>query len=110
MVGPTQRYSVGSGAVPLSQPIAPHETPSATRPLLPVEPPRRQGVSPFSLLLVLVVAYLLIKIQLVLVLVLLALLFATIIERPVLELERRHIPRGLSILLVYAAILGSITL
>jgi predicted PurR-regulated permease PerM len=75
-----------------------------------VEAPRRPGLTPFSLLLVLVVAYMLIKIQLVLVLVLLALLFATIIERPVLMLERRHIPRGLSILAVYIAIIGTIAL
>lgn len=76
----------------------------------PSEAMRRPGLTPFSLLLVLVIAYLLIKIQIVLVLVLLALLFATIIERPVIELEKRHVPRGLSILAVYIAIIGAIAL
>lgn len=71
---------------------------------------RRPGLTPFSLLLVLIVAYVLAKIQLVLVLVLLALLFATVIERPVAMLEKRRIPRPLSILAVYVAIIGSIAL
>lgn len=74
------------------------------------DPGRNRGLTPFSLLLVIVVAYVLLKIQLVVVLVLLALLFATIIERPVNELERRRIPRGLSILTVYVAIIGTIVL
>ncbi|MEA2512289.1 MAG: hypothetical protein QOJ59_1776 [Thermomicrobiales bacterium] len=72
--------------------------------------PRRAGLTPFSLFLVLLVAYLMIKIQLVLILVVLALLFATIIERPVSLLERRRVPRGLSILAVYIAIIGTLTL
>jgi predicted PurR-regulated permease PerM len=80
-----------------------------TGPELP-GPSRFRGLTPFSLLLVLVIAYVLIKVQLVIVLVLLALLFATIIERPVSELERRHIPRGLSILFVYIGIIGTIVL
>lgn len=86
--------------------------PSLDLPNNPAGPPggqRRAGITPVSLFLVLLIAYLLIKIQLVLVLVVLALLFATIIERPVSELERRHIPRGLSILAVYVAIIGTLT-
>lgn len=62
-----------------------------------------------SLLLVLVVGYLLIQIQFVLVLVLLSLVFATAIQRPVDALERRHIPRPLAILLVYAMLIAAIT-
>jgi predicted PurR-regulated permease PerM len=78
-------------------------------PVIPTGP-RRSGLTPVNLLLVLLVAYVVLKVQLVLVLVLLALLFATIIERPVAELERRHVPRGLSILAVYVAILGTLVL
>jgi predicted PurR-regulated permease PerM len=93
----------------MTQPGLPNER-EAVRTPPPSESTRRAGLTPFSLLLVLVIAYVLIKIQLVLVLVLLALLFATIIERPVLMLERRRIPRGLSILTVYIAIVGVIAL
>ena len=70
---------------------------------------RRIGLTPITLLLVLVVGYLLIQIQFVLVLVLLALVFATVIQTPVDALNRRHIPRPLAILLVYVAIIGAIT-
>jgi predicted PurR-regulated permease PerM len=94
----------------MSQPVSPTEREQPTRALLPAEATRRIGLTPFSLLLVLIITYMLIQIQLVLVLVLLALLFATIIERPVIELEKRHVPRGLSILTVYIAIIGAITL
>lgn len=93
----------------MTQTELPGERDSTAR-IPPTETSRRSGLTPFSLLLVLIVAYLLIKIQLVLVLVLLALLFATIIERPVNMLERRRIPRGLSILAVYVAIIGTIAL
>ena len=71
---------------------------------------RRVGLTPVSLFLTLLVAYVLIKVQLVFVLVLLSLVFATIIERPVHHLERRHVPRGLGILAVYIAIIASFTL
>src|SRR4026208_1084315 len=77
---------------------------------VPDGPRRMPGITPVSLFLVLLIAYLLIKVQLVLILVVLALLFATIIERPVNSLERRHIPRGLSILAVYIAIIGTLVL
>ena len=70
---------------------------------------RRIGLTPISLLLVLVVGYLLIQIQFVLVLVLLSLVFATVIQTPVDALDRRHVPRPLAILLVYVAIIGAIT-
>jgi predicted PurR-regulated permease PerM len=80
-------------------------------PPIPAEPEwRRPGLTPLSLLLVLIAAYVLLKVQLVVVLVVLAVLFATIIERPVLALHRLKIPRPLSILAVYIMIIGGITL
>src|SRR5215211_4098574 len=94
----------------MSQPGLPTEREQAARVAPPVESTRRPGLTPFTLLLVLIIAYFLIKIQIVLVLLLLTLLFATIIERPVIELEKRHVPRGLSILAVYIAIIGTIAL
>lgn len=78
-------------------------------PVAPSEP-RRPGVTPVSLLLVLLLVYVIIKVQIVVVLVTMALLFATVIERPVSELEKKRIPRGLCILIVYAVILGTIVL
>jgi len=66
---------------------------------------RGRSLSPISLLLVILIAYLLIEVRGVLVLVVLSFLFATIIERPVNRLQRRRIPRAFSILLVYAIIL-----
>jgi predicted PurR-regulated permease PerM len=71
---------------------------------------RRSGLTPVTLFLTLLVAYMVVKVQLVIVLVLLAILFATIIERPVIELEKRRIPRGFAILFVYIAIIGSVVL
>ena len=71
---------------------------------------RRPGLTPLSLLLVLIAAFVLMKIQLVVVLVLLAILFATVIERPVMALHRRRVPRPLSILAVYVMIIGGIVL
>jgi predicted PurR-regulated permease PerM len=67
-------------------------------------------LTPLSLFLVLVAAFVLMKIQLVVVLVVLAVLFATIIERPVMALHRRRVPRPLSILAVYVMIIGGIVL
>jgi predicted PurR-regulated permease PerM len=89
--------------------VADTPQPQAGPPVVPTGP-RRSGLTPVSLFLVLLVAYVVLKVQLVLVLVLLALLFATLIERPVAELERRRVPRGLSILAVYVAILGTLVL
>jgi predicted PurR-regulated permease PerM len=94
----------------MTQPDYPIEREQPAKTVLQIDERGRPGLTPVSLLLVLVVAYLLIKVQLVLVLVLLAVLFATVIERPVIELEKRRIPRGLSILAVYVAIFGTITL
>lgn len=70
----------------------------------------RPGITPLSLLLVLVVGYLLIQIQFVLVLVLLSLVFATVIAKPVERLERQHVPRPLAILLVYVALIAALTI
>ena len=89
-----------------SRPPAPaNEEPLAK----PAPSDRRVGLTPITLLLVLVVGYLLIQIQFVLVLVLLSLVFATVIQTPVDALDRRHVPRPLAILLVYVAIIGAIT-
>src|SRR5436190_541937 len=71
---------------------------------------RRGGLTPVSLLIVLLVVYLAVKIQLVLVLVLLGLLFATIIEKPVARLEHHRVPRGLAILAVYITLIGTVVL
>jgi len=69
---------------------------------------RARGITPIALLLVLLFAYFLIEIKAVLMLIIIAYLFGTIIERPVNSLQRRHLPRGLSILLIYVAIIGLI--
>ena len=61
-------------------------------------------MTPASLLIVLVIFYLLVQIQVIVLLVLFALLFATVIERPVLKLEARGMPRAAGILTVYAGI------
>ena len=58
----------------------------------------------------LAIGYLLIQVQAVLVLLLLALVFATVIQRPVDALERRHVPRPLAILLLYVALIGGLTI
>ncbi|MFM8594929.1 MAG: AI-2E family transporter [Chloroflexota bacterium] len=71
---------------------------------------RRPGLTPVTLLLTLLVAWLLYQAQVLVVLVILSVILATIIEKPVLRLERRHSPRPLGILLVYVAIIGGIVL
>jgi predicted PurR-regulated permease PerM len=73
-------------------------------------PAERRGLTPLTLFLVLLLAYVMIQIELVLVITLLALVFATVIERPVQLLERRHVPRAIGILTVYAAIIGVVVL
>lgn len=74
-----------------------------------VEPPQparsRSSLTPASLLIVLLVFYLLVQIKLIVLLIMLAILFATIIERPVLRLEARGMPRAAAILSIYATIL-----
>jgi predicted PurR-regulated permease PerM len=87
----------------------PHRTPELP-PVAPEPQWRRPGITPVSLFIVLAALYVLVKIQLVVVLVVLAILFATIIERPVMALHRRRIPRPLSILAVYVLIIGGIVL
>jgi predicted PurR-regulated permease PerM len=77
---------------------------------VPATTERRPGLTPLSLLAVLAAGYLLIQIQFVLVLVLLSLVFATVIQRPVEGLERRHVPRPLAILLVYAMLIAGVML
>src|SRR5262245_26516910 len=69
---------------------------------------RPNTLTPLSLLLVLIVAYVLMQVQFVVVLVLLSLVFATVIHQPVDALERRHVPRPLAILLVYITLIGSL--
>ncbi len=69
---------------------------------------RRPGLTPVTLFLTLLVAYMLIQVQLVLILVLLSLLLATILDRPVHILERRYIPRPLAILAVYIGLIASL--
>jgi predicted PurR-regulated permease PerM len=68
---------------------------------------RPNTLTPVSLLLVLIVAYVLMQIQFVIVLVLLSLVFATVISQPVDALEKRHVPRPLAILLVYVTLIGA---
>ncbi len=59
-----------------------------------------------SLFLVLVVLYLVIQVRIVVLLLLFSILFATLIERPVLRLERYGFPRAGAILVVYLAIIA----
>ncbi|MCA9880593.1 MAG: AI-2E family transporter [Thermomicrobiales bacterium] len=73
------------------------------------EADRRPGLTPLSLLIVLIIAYLLLQIQFVLVLLLMALVFATVIQKPVEQLERWRLPRPLAILLVYVGIIAGLT-
>lgn len=76
------------------------------------EPPRERkvGLTPVSLLLTLLLAYVLYQVQLLLILVLMAVVFATVIEHPVQVLERRKMPRPVGILLVYVTIIGGLAL
>lgn len=67
--------------------------------------PSRPGLTPLSLLVVLVIFYLFVQVQIVVILVLFAILFATVIERPLLKLERRGMPRAAGILTIYASVL-----
>ena len=70
----------------------------------------RPGLTPVSLVLSLLVAYVLLEVRLVLILLILAIIFATLIERPVELLQERHLPRPLAILLMYIAIFAGIAL
>ncbi|MGH2534792.1 MAG: AI-2E family transporter [Thermomicrobiales bacterium] len=95
--------------MPANSALDPHDFPSGGNGQ-PQRGDRRPGLTPFTLFLILLIAFILVRVQLVLILTLLALLFATVIERPIEQLQRRRIPRGLSILLVYVAIIGGFTL
>lgn len=82
--------------------------PAAAPPDPEPAPERRVGLTPVSLLLTLLLAYMLYQVQLLLILVLLAVVFATVIDHPVRMLERRRMPRPIGILLVYVAIVGGL--
>lgn len=72
---------------------------------------RRGGITPVSLLIVLLVGFMLIKIQLIVILILVSLVLATALERPVQLLEKRlMIPRGLAILTLYLSFFGLLIL
>lgn len=98
-----------TGTLTASLPVVAPPAPRAPAPD-PSDRERRPGLTPVTLFLTLLVAYVLIKVQLVLILVLLSIVFATFVERPVQLLERRHVPRGLGILGVYVAIIAGLTL
>lgn len=68
------------------------------------------GLTPVALFLVLLLAYVLVEVRLIVIVFLVALLLATLIERPVEMLERRLIPRPVGILLIYGAIIGALVL
>lgn len=108
---PTTYPSVPDPAAGGPRPVA-APPPARAEPARPSSPgpDRRPGLTPVTLFLTLLVAYVAIEIQLVLILLLMALVLATAIERPVQLLERRHVPRPVGILAVYAAIVGSVTL
>jgi len=86
----------------------PNEAPAPADPRRPLG--RRVVLTPLTLFLVLLLAYVLVKVRFVVILVLLSFVFATAIERPVRALQRRHIPRGFSILIVYIVLVGAIAL
>ena len=67
---------------------------------------RRASLTPLSLFLVLIVFYLVVEVRIVVLLLLFSILFATLIERPVLRLERHGFPRAAAVLAVYLAILA----
>jgi len=81
-----------------------------TRRSMPELDRSRPSLTPVSLLLVLFIFYLLVQIQVIVLLVLFALLFATVIERPVLKLESRGLPRAAGILTVYAGIVTAVVM
>lgn len=70
----------------------------------------RPSLTPASLLIVLLIFYLVVQIQTIVFLLLFAVLFATVIERPVLKLESRGMPRAAGILTVYVVILLALVL
>jgi predicted PurR-regulated permease PerM len=93
---------------PTSPQLPPDEALIAPDPLTETLLGRSRGVGPIAILLVLLLAYFLIEFKAVIMLIIIAYLFGTIIERPVNSLQRRQLPRALSILLIYLAIIGVI--
>ena len=67
---------------------------------------RRASLTPLSLFIVLIVFYLVVQVRIVVLLLLFSVLFATLIERPVIRLEGRGFPRAAAIMTVYLAILA----
>jgi predicted PurR-regulated permease PerM len=82
--------------------------PNPTTPASAAEANRTLALTPLSMLVVLIVAYVLLQIQFVLVLLLMALVFATVIQKPVDHLERARLPRPLAILLIYVTIIAAL--
>jgi len=62
-------------------------------------------LTPLSLFIVLIVFYLVVQVQIVVLLLLISILFATLIERPVIRLERRGVPRAAAIMVLYLGLL-----
>jgi predicted PurR-regulated permease PerM len=93
---------------PTSPQLPPDEALIAPDPLTETLLGRSRGVAPIAIWLVLLVAFFLIEIKADFRLIFIAYLFGTLIERPVNSLQRRHLPRALSILLIYLAIIGVI--
>jgi len=70
----------------------------------------RPSLTPASLLIVLLIFYLVVQTQTIVLLMLFSILFATVIERPVLRLESRGMPRAVGILTVYVVLLLGLVL
>ncbi len=68
----------------------------------------RRPLSPAGLAFALFAAYVIIRIPRVVELLLMAVLFATVIERPVAWLERRRFPRGLAVITIELALVAVI--
>ncbi|CAA9558179.1 MAG: hypothetical protein AVDCRST_MAG18-853 [uncultured Thermomicrobiales bacterium] len=84
---------------------------TAAIPVVPVETEEhpRRGLTPVTFLLTLFLAYFLYKVQIVVITLIVGILLATAISGPTELLTKRfHMPRGLSILLVYIAILAGL--
>jgi predicted PurR-regulated permease PerM len=76
----------------------------------PQVPRRLTQLTPLKLLIVLLVFYLLVQVQVIVLLVILALLFATVIEKPLRRLEGRGVPRAAGILSIYASLLAGLVI
>lgn len=74
----------------------------------PEQSSRLRYLTPIKLLVVLLVFYLLVQVQIIVLLVILALLFATIIEKPLRRLEGRGVPKAAGILSIYVTILAGL--